>query len=141
MLALVIGCIAFAVSAVYRLMIYYGIKKNGSFAEGIIVDFKEKTDILMSFGNISGKDIKKFYPIVEYYTENGSNVRAEYMGCVINGSGDYSEGQKVQIKYDPAKNDRFIIIGDNNFHGNAWGFLVVGIGFGILSGIMFFMTL
>lgn len=141
MLGLIIICLALAGSSVYKLIIYYGIKKNGSFAEGVIVGFKEKGDILMSMGNYSGKEIKKFYPVVEYYTENGSNVRAEYMGFVINNSGNYSEGQKVQIKYDPAKNDRFILIGDNNLHGNAWGTLVVGIGFGILSVIMFRMTI
>lgn len=139
--ALVIVCLALAVSAVCKLIIYYGIKKNGSFAEGVIVGFKEKGDALMSMGNYSGKEIKKVYPIVEYDTQNGSAVRAEYMGFVLNGSGEYNEGQKLQIKYDPNNSEKFIIIGDNNFHGNAWGFLVVGIGFAVLGGIMFFMTL
>lgn len=138
--ALVIACLALAVSAVCKLIIYYGIKKNGSFAEGVIVGFKEKGDVLMSMGNYSGKEIKKVYPVVEYITENGGVVKAEYMGFVLNGSGEYNEGQKIQIKYDAAKNDRFIIIGDNNFHGNAWGFLVVGIGFAVLGGILFRMT-
>lgn len=135
--ALVIACLALAVSAVCKLITYYGIRKNGSFAEGVIVGFKEKGDVLMSMGNPSGKEIRKVYPIVEYKTENGSAVRAEYMGFVLNGSGEYNEGQKLQIKYDPNKSEKFIIIGDNNFHGNAWGFLIVGIAFAVFGGILF----
>ena len=141
MWALVIGCIALAVSSVRKLIVYYSIKKNGSFAEGIIVDLKEKGDAVMSMGSpINQEAPRKVYPVVEYIDGNGTVVQAVYMGFVLKGRDDYEEGQKVQIKYDPAKNDRFIIIGDSNFHGNAWGFLVVGTGFAVLAGILLRMT-
>lgn len=132
--AVVLGFIAIALASAHKLIIYYSIKKNGAFAEGEIVGFQEKSDMLMS---MAGQGVQqKVYPIVEYKGADGTAVKAAYMGFVLKGNGAYEKGQKLQIKYSPDKPDRFIIIGDSNLHGNAWAFLIMGIIFAAFAAII-----
>lgn len=135
--AMIIYCVGLAAVSAYRLTVYYKVKKNGVFAEGTVVGFEEKGDVVMSLGTpINQSEPRKLYPIVEYPDESGMTVRAVYKGFVLKGSGKFSEGQKLQIKYDPLKPDEFIIIGDGNLHGNAWGFIVLGISFAVIGAVM-----
>lgn len=135
--AMIIYCVGLAAVSAYRLTVYYKIKKNGVFAEGTVVGFEEKGDVVMSLGTpINQSEPRKLYPIVEYPDESGMTVRAVYKGFVLKGSGKFAEGQKLQIKYDTLKPDEFIIIGDGNLHGNAWGFIVLGISFAVIGAVM-----
>lgn len=140
-IAVIILFLFIGVSSAMKLIMYYKVKRNGAFAVGTIVGSEGKGDFIMSLGSPLNYEPRKIYPVVEYMDESGMPVRAVYKGFVLKEKEQniYPMGREVEIKYDPFNPENIIIIGDNNLHGNAWGFLIVSLLFSVIMAFVLFI--